>query len=346
MDWLPTVLVLRVEHVGIVDKQLAHELCITLLCRLVHRGRTSHERFILNGMPVWVPPSPTDRLFGSGNDVGRQVGLGRSLLPDRSNRLEMHEDIGHELALEWERTSVDDGVRFVEHEIAGFHGDVGGPTIVTNDLERPRFVHVLIDIDDRRADQGKAVHMRREDGASFVHANTVQTALCQLLTRPFRDCVPRCIPYGLLEDGPAALEPLVLDADHLELRIPMINVGVRGAPVFRRLVVLVRFPEVLDEVEDLLRRLDLGVAGRRVIHHALWLSEVHVHAALVVVSASLFGRLLLLSASLHQTVVECILVAQDLDRHSLILLGGWNGRIHVVWKPRVVGGRIVLVHGI
>lgn len=45
-------------------------------------------------------------------------------------------------------STVNDGMTFVQHQIARDHGDVARYPVVSNDLERPRLVNVLIDVDN------------------------------------------------------------------------------------------------------------------------------------------------------------------------------------------------------
>jgi len=47
----------------------------------------------------------------------------------------------------------------VKNEIARFHGDIDGNSIVSNHFQRPRLVGILIDINDGARDQGQTVHV-------------------------------------------------------------------------------------------------------------------------------------------------------------------------------------------
>ena len=107
-----------------------------------------------------------------------------------------------------------------------YHCDVIRASIVPNDFQWPRFINVLVDIDDSRTDQGKPVHMRSKYCALFVDTDTIQTAFCKPLSRPFLNGIPSRIPNFGFQYTPSSFQIQVFYRDNFRRAFPMINISV------------------------------------------------------------------------------------------------------------------------
>jgi hypothetical protein len=117
--------------------------------------------------PIWL-------FRRSWDYVRRQVRLSNlELSLDRTNRLEVDEHIRHEPSFQRERTTMNNRVRFIENEVAGQHCYIVRFSIMSNYFQRPRFINVLIDVDNRRAHKGKTVHVGSQNCTFLVYTNAI-----------------------------------------------------------------------------------------------------------------------------------------------------------------------------
>ena len=61
-----------------------------------------------------------------------------------SDGFKVHKDIGIILGLQGIRASMNDTVGFVENHLTGLQGEIGGDTIVSNDLQGPMVIITLL----------------------------------------------------------------------------------------------------------------------------------------------------------------------------------------------------------
>mmetsp|Transcript_28873 Transcript_28873/g.60792 ORF Transcript_28873/g.60792 Transcript_28873/m.60792 type:complete len:395 (+) Transcript_28873:529-1713(+) len=281
---------------------------------------------------------------------GLEGGLPGVVSEGMAGGLEVNENVGVVASLEREGPAVQDRVAFVEDHVPRFHGDVVGQPVVAVDLDRPGLVHVLVDVENGRADQGHPVHVGGQDAPLGVDPNAVHAALRQLLPRPLLDRRAGRVPHALLETAPRPPQPRVLHAHHVRRRLPVIGVRVPLGPVLHLPIrfVLVGLPKRLDLPPHVLRRPDLLEPQRRVVLHAGRLAEGHFDAVFFRLAAGAVAVLhaVLFLAAREEGVVGGLRVAEVVDGRVEVFRGsGVAGRVDVVGEPGVVGGEGRAVDG-
>mmetsp|Transcript_3529 Transcript_3529/g.9375 ORF Transcript_3529/g.9375 Transcript_3529/m.9375 type:complete len:525 (+) Transcript_3529:81-1655(+) len=354
MQRLPSVGIGCADGGGIHREHVPQELRVAINSRILR-----FQMFDGCRISRWEGLAPVRFFFGSRNDVLRQF-RGVDVLDVIGWRgFEMDEHIGHELALQWKRTSVDDGVGFVQHHVARFHRDVDCLAITADHFQRPRFIDILIDVDDCGYHQRQAIDMRCQDGILLVNADPIQAAFRQmLLLRPFRQDIACRIPDGLLQHSATTFVLSILDVQHVRRTFPVIDVGDAGGPALQHHLIAVGTPEPLDHVEEFRWCTDLGIPQLCVVVHAFRLSQGHGDASLLVGDAVVGSveRFVVLHAALQVSVVEALLVTKRLDRFVMRILSATIvlrpvATVAVVvgigiarCEPCVVGVNVVVMH--
>jgi hypothetical protein len=98
------------------------------------------------------------------------------------------------------------------------------------DPDVPRFIDVLIDIDNCRTHKGKTIDMWSEYCTFLVHANAIQRTFSHLLTRPLLKCVAGGIPDVLSQSISTMLESRIFYVHHVALPFPMIDYETKNKP--------------------------------------------------------------------------------------------------------------------
>mmetsp|Transcript_25362 Transcript_25362/g.59348 ORF Transcript_25362/g.59348 Transcript_25362/m.59348 type:complete len:318 (-) Transcript_25362:320-1273(-) len=251
---------------------------------------------------------------------------GRTVSQTVTNRLEVDEDVGVKPPLHRERSSVKYGMRLIQNHVSRLHGNIVRFAIVCIHFYRPRFIHILVDIDYGRCHQRHSVHVRCKDGVFLVDSNAVQAALRQLLPHPLLQCASSSIPDSLLNHGPATAQCWVLNRHKVRVADPVIGIRVARRPIFLRSPVLVDLPKVLDELEHSLGRSNFLETEFRVILHRLGLSQTHLNSVTLcrVTCLPLPPATVVIPTSLDELVVRCLLISERvlIGRNDLVVMDG------------------------
>mmetsp|Transcript_19960 Transcript_19960/g.57824 ORF Transcript_19960/g.57824 Transcript_19960/m.57824 type:complete len:288 (-) Transcript_19960:248-1111(-) len=262
----------------------------------------------------------------------------------------MNEYIRKVSTLHSERSTVNDGVTLVQNHVPRLHRHVVRPPVVSDNLDRPRFVQILIDVNDGRTDQRQTIDVRGEEMPALVHPNAVQRAGLQRLSRPFLQRRFRRVPHGPLDGQPTADEIVrILDVDHVRRFVPIIDVGVSLGPLFLDPFgfVPVVVPETLQDGVDGVGTADLQEARFGEVLHIPRLLPAHPYALLLALVAQMTVLLPpVFPTTVDQIVVVRLSISQGLQWHAVVFgRGGMIIRVDVVREPRIIRRYGIVVHG-
>merc|ERR1712232_715179 len=108
--------------------------------------------------------------------------------------LKVNENICVVSTLQWKRSTVQNGMTFIQHHITWCHRYVVSLTIMPNYLNRPILIYILRHIDNRGTYKRQSIHMRCKDCTFLINPNTIQGTWCKLFSGPFLQCAFGCIP--------------------------------------------------------------------------------------------------------------------------------------------------------
>mmetsp|Transcript_5511 Transcript_5511/g.10765 ORF Transcript_5511/g.10765 Transcript_5511/m.10765 type:complete len:281 (+) Transcript_5511:226-1068(+) len=91
-----------------------------------------------------------------------------------TQRFEVNEHIGIMPSHQRKRPTVNHRMTLVKHHVPHLHRNIVRVPIVTVHLQRPRFIDVLIDVDDGANDQRSTIDVGSEDGSLGVYPYSVQ----------------------------------------------------------------------------------------------------------------------------------------------------------------------------
>jgi hypothetical protein len=159
----------------------------------------------------------------------------------------------------------------------------------------PWFIHVLVDIDDSRADQRKSINRGHQHQTLFRNANSIHTAFGKLLSHAFADSVLCPLPNVLPQFKSTILHTFVFNINNVSWGVPMVCVGIPFAnsitgereecieqqphdggtkssncPLLNVfLIPAVPVPKLFDKLEDRFRSPHFGVPQLYIITHTL-----------------------------------------------------------------------------
>mmetsp|Transcript_1201 Transcript_1201/g.1826 ORF Transcript_1201/g.1826 Transcript_1201/m.1826 type:complete len:219 (-) Transcript_1201:335-991(-) len=147
-----------------------------------------------------------------------------------ASRLKVNEDVREESTLEGEGSTVQDGMTLIEHHFTRFHGNIVRLTIMSNNLQRPRFIHILRHINNRRANQWQSIDMTIQNRILLINPNSIQGRGHQIHPRPFRYGAHGRIPNGIHQFRSSTFQIMILHIDHFGLTFPIVDKGIPNKP--------------------------------------------------------------------------------------------------------------------
>ena len=93
--------------------------------------------------------------------------------------------IGVKVTTQGIRPSVQNAVTLVQDHIPGLHRHIASDTVVANNFQRPRFLHVLGHIDDVAGDERQSIDMSTQYAIVLIDPNSVHARKLQGLAGPF-----------------------------------------------------------------------------------------------------------------------------------------------------------------
>mmetsp|Transcript_15045 Transcript_15045/g.27169 ORF Transcript_15045/g.27169 Transcript_15045/m.27169 type:complete len:244 (+) Transcript_15045:506-1237(+) len=193
------------------------------------------------------------------------------LVPQRMpSRLEVNENVGVEPSLQRKRTAMQHRVTLVQDHVSRLHCHVVRLSIMRINLDGPRLIHVLIDVDDGGRHERHAIHVGGEDGSLGVNADTIEGAFRNLLAGPLLHGVLGGVPDLAFDVGSRTAKAGVLDGDHVGGGVPVIRVSIPLGPILILpiLLILIIVPKLLDAFPHFRWRPHLFEPQLRVILHA------------------------------------------------------------------------------
>mmetsp|Transcript_11077 Transcript_11077/g.16903 ORF Transcript_11077/g.16903 Transcript_11077/m.16903 type:complete len:219 (+) Transcript_11077:534-1190(+) len=197
------------------------------------------------------------------------------IMPQRMpHRFEMHKDIGKIPSLQRKRPPMQHRMTLIQDHIPRLHCNIISFPIMPIHLNRPRLVHVLIHVNNRRTHQRHPIHMSRQNRTLSIHPNPIQRTLGQLLSRPLLNRTLRCIPYPIFSTGSSSTQLSIFHTHHVGRCDPVIGISVPRWPIFifPVLTIFVFLPEFLDFVPYCGWCLDFLKADIGIVLHTGWLS--------------------------------------------------------------------------
>mmetsp|Transcript_38908 Transcript_38908/g.81775 ORF Transcript_38908/g.81775 Transcript_38908/m.81775 type:complete len:409 (+) Transcript_38908:1943-3169(+) len=365
MNGQPSILIMLVNHIGPMLRILnnVHQSLHVPGMRRVMRAITARpilgirlvrpSRFpFLLGMLS----SPLKGFEGSIDDVGWEssivvettldvehgfvvffvVGV-EAMLARVSDGFEVDEDIGIIIPLQRKRPSMQHTVTFIQNHLPRLNRHIVRLSIMSIHLERPRFLHILRHINNRRGYQRKPIDVRGQYGSQSVFANAVKGGGGEFLSRPFLEGMTGGFPDRVFECFASPDEFVVVYVEHPGGAFPMIGISIPSKPFLHLLLSLILIPKIFNGRKHLLRGLNHGKPILGIIHHTLRLAQIHLDSIALGLIALVSLVLLVISTSFHKVIIEILSIPQALDGHFFEFFGersivgmGWRGEGGIV----------------
>mmetsp|Transcript_32694 Transcript_32694/g.75275 ORF Transcript_32694/g.75275 Transcript_32694/m.75275 type:complete len:254 (+) Transcript_32694:333-1094(+) len=184
VDWEPAVVVRHMQRILVFLSHFLEHFQLSILCHHVRGGRSGSPPIVLPSLLFHrvktIQPTLHNVLClrGALNHIWWQViliefTLGKIFCSVMTylfvwlltvvvfGGLKMNKYIGNKLSLEWEGSTMQNGVTFVQDHVSRFHRDVMCLAIMSNHFQRPWFFEIGIDIDNGRTYQGKSIDVGR-----------------------------------------------------------------------------------------------------------------------------------------------------------------------------------------
>ena len=95
-----------------------------------------------------------------------------------------------------------------------------------NDFQWPRFINILVYIDDSRANKRKPIHMGSKHRTLFIDTNAIKTTFSKSLTGPFLDCVTSSVPHLGFQYTTSSLKIQIVYGNNFRRAFPMVDISV------------------------------------------------------------------------------------------------------------------------
>mmetsp|Transcript_26146 Transcript_26146/g.43607 ORF Transcript_26146/g.43607 Transcript_26146/m.43607 type:complete len:259 (-) Transcript_26146:734-1510(-) len=205
VQYTPTILIQRMDRFRILNEQIIDFASIVT--------RHAASQITVQQMPsIGMLFAPLGIPRTARNNVGRQAffeGIQRfflvhdfrgkiiGVLVEGTEGFKVNENVGKVTAAHGEGAAVQNRMTLVKDHIPRFHGNIVGLSIVSPHFQRPRFVDILININNGRRDQWIPIDVSCQDTIIVINANTPNAARRQVHACPFFQCQSCRFPYLL-----------------------------------------------------------------------------------------------------------------------------------------------------
>mmetsp|Transcript_26696 Transcript_26696/g.57410 ORF Transcript_26696/g.57410 Transcript_26696/m.57410 type:complete len:335 (-) Transcript_26696:253-1257(-) len=216
------------------------------------------------------------------------------------------EDIGIIPSLQRKRPSMQHTMALIQNHLPRLHRNIIRPTIMSINLQRPRFIHILRHIDNRTSHQRQTIDMRGKDGSGSVLSNSVERGGCEFLSGPFLEGVAGHFPDCVFEVCSGAGEFFVVYGEHPGWAFPVISISIPSKPLLHLLPPLIILPKFLNHLKNLRGRFHFGKPQLGIIHHARRLHQIHTNTIILRLIARI---VIVMTTCFHEGVVKILSVA-------------------------------------